>query len=100
MKRGVERDVKRRLRTLDEQIGLAWAARDRAEALAAAAEERADLVQARFGMARLSVNWHEQSEQASLSLSKSALRKFVALSMPSSAAALDDSPANAQLQWI
>jgi hypothetical protein len=65
MKRGVERDVQRRLRTLDEQIGLAWAARDRAEALAAAAEERADLVQARFGMARLSVNWHEQSKQAS-----------------------------------
>jgi hypothetical protein len=46
------------------------------------------------------VNWHEQSEQASLTLSKSALRKFVALSMPSSAASLDDSPANAQLRWI
>jgi hypothetical protein len=106
MKRGAERDVQRRLRTLDEQIGLAWAARDRAEALTADAEERADLVQARFvnegesGMARLSVNWHKQSEQASLTLSKSALRKFVALSMPSSAAAPDDSPANAQLRWI
>jgi hypothetical protein len=106
IKRSAERDVQRRLRTLDEQIGLSWAARDRAEALAVAAEERADLVQARFvnegesGMARLSVNWHKQSELASLSLSKSTLQGLEALSMPSSAAAPEDSPANAELRWI
>jgi hypothetical protein len=46
IKRATERDVQRRLRTLDEQIGLASAARDRAEPVAVATEECADLVQA------------------------------------------------------
>ena len=63
IQRGSEHDVQYRLHALDEQIALASATMVRAEALAAAAEDCADLVQARLvnegesGPAWLSMNY-------------------------------------------
>jgi hypothetical protein len=82
--RAAQREVQRRLRSVDELIGLAWAASDRAEALTEGAEQRAESARAPFAdtggseMAQLSLNWDDQYARVSLALSKSALRKFAA----------------------
>ena len=98
--RAAQRESKRQLRAIDELVGLAWAAFDRAEVLTFAAEQRVELAQqfadARDGPAQLRVTWDEQGGKALLALSNGILREGADHSM------LPDSPKDAELQlgWI
>lgn len=103
--RAAQRESKRQLRAIDELVGLAWAAFDRAEALTFAAEQRVELAQ-QFADARdhhddsgptqLRVTWDEQGGKALLALSNGILREGADHSM------LPASPKDAELQlgWI